>query len=660
MALATLSIDMVARVAQFERDLGRAARVAEQNSARMQAAFARAGAGIVGLIGGVSVGAIVSLAKAQVDAIDGFNDLKDATGASIENISALDSLARRTGVTFDTVGTSLIKFNAQLKEGDKAGVFKALGLDVEKLKQLDPAEALRQTAVALSGFADDGNKARAVQELFGKSLREVAPLLKDLGEEGRLNATITTQQAEAAEKFNKELFQMKASIVDVARDISGPLVSAMNKLIERFREGAKDGENFYTTLLRLSSNIPIPQIALPGQVLNAYDRSQGGPKDRLDTIERALQDPTLSASERAALEGRRAPLRSRINDGYASSVTTADMSDAFSRRFQARSLNVPDDKKKGAKGPDLAKQGFDLAQSLTAQDSGLTGDFFEKWEKLTAAYKGNKISLTQLTEAQALLLKQQPFMKSEQFAGDVSDALSRRTDSMERARAATQSLNEELERLSGRTGDDRKRQLTGALEERLNAGEVFSQEELDRIVRGIGGVTEVTADATKVASDFGAAFSNAFEDATLKGKDLGEVVKGLATSIASIAIQKSVTIPLGNALGTALTGMFGFASGGVMTGAGPVPLRTYARGGVANSPQLAMFGEGSMAEAYVPLPDGRRIPVAMKGGGGRPIVQHISMTVGDVADMARVRSEIKAANGELVAGMRRAGTYGRG
>lgn len=57
-----------------------------------------------------------------------------------------------------------------------------------------------------------------------------------------------------------------------------------------------------------------------------------------------------------------------------------------------------------------------------------------------------------------------------------------------------------------------------------------------------------------------------------------------------------------------------FADGGVMTGAGPVSLRKYAMGGVANSPQLAMFGEGSTPEAYVPLPDGRSIPVKMLGG----------------------------------------------
>jgi phage-related minor tail protein len=55
-----------------------------------------------------------------------------------------------------------------------------------------------------------------------------------------------------------------------------------------------------------------------------------------------------------------------------------------------------------------------------------------------------------------------------------------------------------------------------------------------------------------------------------------------------------------------------FADGGVMTSRGRLPLNRYAKGGVANSPQVAMFGEGRGPEAYVPLPDGRSIPVSMK------------------------------------------------
>lgn len=58
-----------------------------------------------------------------------------------------------------------------------------------------------------------------------------------------------------------------------------------------------------------------------------------------------------------------------------------------------------------------------------------------------------------------------------------------------------------------------------------------------------------------------------------------------------------------------------FAKGGVMSSNGELDLRKYASGGIANSPQLAVFGEGSMPEAYVPLPDGRSIPVSFRGNG---------------------------------------------
>jgi len=64
-----------------------------------------------------------------------------------------------------------------------------------------------------------------------------------------------------------------------------------------------------------------------------------------------------------------------------------------------------------------------------------------------------------------------------------------------------------------------------------------------------------------------------------------------------------------------------FASGGVMGSRGSVALNKYANGGIARSAQVAVFGEGDGAEAFVPLPDGRSIPVTVssdstnKGGG---------------------------------------------
>jgi tape measure domain-containing protein len=87
-----------------------------------------------------------------------------------------------------------------------------------------------------------------------------------------------------------------------------------------------------------------------------------------------------------------------------------------------------------------------------------------------------------------------------------------------------------------------------------------------------------------------------------------------------------------------------FAKGGIMTEFGSLALRKYAKGGVANRPQLAMYGEGSNPEAYVPLPDGRSIPVTMRGNNSAPNVQVniINQTSQDVTAQQQTRFDGKA------------------
>ena len=96
------------------------------------------------------------------------------------------------------------------------------------------------------------------------------------------------------------------------------------------------------------------------------------------------------------------------------------------------------------------------------------------------------------------------------------------------------------------------------------------------------------------------------------GTSLQNIASGILKDIASQIARMLVIQPIV----AGLKSLFPFANGGIMTSQGPMPLKRYAAGGIANSPQLAMYGEGRMPEAYVPLPDGRRIPVAMQGGGG--------------------------------------------
>jgi len=191
---------------------------------------------------------LISLTNAAREAIGSIKDLAEVSGSSVEKISALDRIARATGGTFDQVSGTLIKFNQVLKDADPdkgaGAVLKALNLDIEELKRLDPAEALRITAVALEGFADNGDKARAIQELFGKSVKETAPFLRDLAEAGKLQGTVSTEAAEEVDKFNKQLSLLQSNAEDAGRAIFINLITEINSVIRRFKEGQIEGKNF--------------------------------------------------------------------------------------------------------------------------------------------------------------------------------------------------------------------------------------------------------------------------------------------------------------------------------------------------------------------------------------------------------------------------------
>jgi hypothetical protein len=243
MALATLSIDLEARLAGLERDMGRAVSAIDKSASKMQRSFSRVDSAVAAigpkLLAAFGGAAVLSGIQSIVAGLDSLKDAADITGSSVEKLSGLEDVAVRTGGSLETVQTALVKLNQTLNAADgknsQSQALKAIGLEAEALKRLDPADALLQISVALGRFADDGTKARVVQELFGKSIREVGPLLKDLAEQGSINAKVTTAQAEAAERFSNSIASLGKSFLDLARTVAGPAVDALNAFFQRLQ-----------------------------------------------------------------------------------------------------------------------------------------------------------------------------------------------------------------------------------------------------------------------------------------------------------------------------------------------------------------------------------------------------------------------------------------
>jgi hypothetical protein len=184
-------------------------------------------------------------------------------------------------------------------------------------------------------------------------------------------------------------------------------------------------------------------------------------------------------------------------------------------------------------------------------------------------------------------------------------------------------------------GDSRKRNLTAALEERLNAGEAFSPEALDRIVRGIGGVNQELAQTKDLAGDFASVFESGFEKAIISGEKLGEVLKALGMDILQIGIRTAITQPLGKWAGGAMASMFSSFLPSFDVGTDYVP-----------RDMVAKIHKG---ERIVPAAQNR-------GGGGNTIINQF--TVGDVASMAQVQKAIAMSESRAAGRLGRSRQYG--
>lgn len=134
--------------------------------------------------------------------------------------------------------------------------------------------------------------------------------------------------------------------------------------------------------------------------------------------------------------------------------------------------------------------------------------------------------------------------------------------------------------------------------------------------------------AAKVHDAFASSVGELFAEMADGGKNIGQVWDNLKRRVV-MAIGEMIAKMLAMKATQALFSFFGFtgpapSSGGNFANGGigasvrrALPLRGAAVGGVTNGPTMMIAGEGRYPrEAFVPLPDGKNIPVVMKGGGG--------------------------------------------
>jgi hypothetical protein len=663
MAAGEIVVSLLAKTGSFDTDIERSTKSAEKRMKAMQETASQWGAAI-GVAFTAAATAGVYMAKSLIDGLDRLNDVADATGATVENISALENVALRTSNSFESVEAALIKFNMALKgtddEGKAARALEAIGLSVEDLRRLDPAEALRQTAVGLAKFADDGDKARLVQELFGKSVREVGPFLKDLAEKTELVGTVTAEQAKQAEAFNHQLAQISKNSVDAKRALLSDLLPALNATIKAMREGG-GLMGFITT--------GGDQTADPGAALNKINTEL----DRMRKL-RAELDPGKSLANRindtlfgdaadldrqmAVLEKQKKYLQSLQASGALAGG--GDVSDALSRRLGDRPsvgplAAKPKKEPKGPQGKDLDADFRSYLDNLEKQIQKV--DDLTTSEKLLDDIRRGALTVSPAQQQQLATLAAR-VDKEKELNEQVKEGRAREIARGE----AVNKANEEYQALLQRLLDggpaaqlEKQRKEMEMLAEAFRNGTITAEQFNDAATGALNLVGDKVPEAKSMTEELGLAFSSAFENAALGGGKLSDVFKGLLQDIARVILRLQVVEPMMKQLKEAMksdgdsesgggwfsmilkTVIGAWGGGGADSGvpANPYVSGARAEGGPVSGGSTYMVGERG-PELFVPRTAGAIVPNHALGGGGDKITI-VNQTTGRIDKVTEQR-----------------------
>lgn len=693
MSVGSITVDLLARTGSFETDMARAAKTAQKRAKEIDEAVSKAGERIgVGLsAAGI---AAVYFGKQLVDGLDALNDYRDATGASIENLSALQNVAERTGTNMDNVSGILVKFNNVLKEVDgknaASQVLKKLGLDAEELKRIDPAEALRQTAVALSVFADDGNKARYVQELFGKSIKDAAPFLKDLAEQTQLVGTVTEAQTQAAEDFNKSLFALKNNAAEAGRALLRDLLPAMNEVIKAVNErGLRAGiDALGNQLFDWEGNAQRKGIAsLKEEIASLAGTVERLPRTPGEIITVRPQDIEQLARLRGELKQAEAgyyKLNAAAGGGRGSvNPPVVDGRPSLPSSIAAvKEPKAPKESELQKYIEQLSKQ-LDKTKELTVAETVLADVSSGRLKLQKGETIDGAVALAKQVDAAKALVEYRKLSNEAEEAR--AQALLKSTLEQEaQAKSMTEgnkSLREEIE-LIGKSVEAQaaieKARITSAIA--MKQQELTRVEGTDALVRETDAIRQqITAleerrdlvgakavadrlkqdadEAKQFASQVGAAFESSFEKAILEGDKLSDVLAGLGKDLLQLYIRNNVTGPLAKSLfGGGSSGGGGIDFGSIASSIGSWwSGLTFADGGDPPVGKASLVGERG-PELFVPRSAGTIIPNHALGAGGTTVINN-NFTVGDVASMAQVKRAIAVSQQQVTGNLRRSRNY---
>lgn len=642
-------------------------REAERVERRWQRAGRTVGAAFGAFVGMQLGQSLVRFARSTLDAVAALEPLSRSTGASVENLSALQDMAVRAGVGVDTVEAALTRFNKQLDAaarnatGPAGRVFASLSLDVAKLQKMDRGEALHQVAAAFARYADDGSKAGAMLTLFGERQRDVSELMRAAAEAGQLNASVLSSQAREAAEFKRQLAGFSVAINDLGRAIVLAVIPALTQFAQLMSVTRAEFGSFAQAYIFMSAAVARGEVfEKPAKALEFYRQRIDEVDQQIKTLNRTLA-AQLSMGDKLAA-GTQKQLDARGKE-RAELAKLHSLYQAYQRAIEppkpaelppALEVALPGGKTGATKA--LAENASSV-EDFSQRISRSLGELFANAPSVKLAELNAQLEALDRLGAAGMdpnLIREVREMLLQSSGAGMGPPLS---DEMKR-------VNE----LIAQTPTAQLKVLRGEMQGLANAieGVGAGSDRWQELVEAMGMVRDRVAglfdiDLPKQIDEAGKKMEDVFGRGVgdtisrmMRGEfdNIGDAWRSLLTEMAANAISaklSSLLFPEGGLGGFfgGLLGVLGSARGNVFDGAGVVP---FARGGVVTRPTMFGFGASNIgimgeagAEAILPLERGRGGKLGVVAHGGAGVAMHTTINIDSRTDRAQVAQLVVAA-----------------
>jgi len=222
-----LEIQMAADLARLSKDMSSAQATVSRTVSNIN--------NILGTIGvGLSIDMFASMIKGVVDAGDRLNDLRKISSLTVEELGGLGKAAKLNGSNLEDVAKAIGIMNGNVAKGSDAFARLSINTKTASGDFRQSRDILLDVADRFSTMRDGVQKAAIAQEIFGKSGRELIPLLNEGRQaiEGQMEAyaqsgSMTTKLAEQSDQFNDILTVLNGNVTATKNNFVSGLLPAL-------------------------------------------------------------------------------------------------------------------------------------------------------------------------------------------------------------------------------------------------------------------------------------------------------------------------------------------------------------------------------------------------------------------------------------------------